>query len=217
MAYSADSFVADEQPTTAKWNKLWSNDASFNDGSGIGDDTIDSRHYVAGSIDPEHLADNVYGWEELADVTPSAGSIDTGTFTAKKNLILFIKVVSSGGTVSHRIRFNADTGSNYASKYSVDLGAYTNSASDSSIIFGTTIADSGGFGVMNIANETAIEKNCTYFGTTNSSTGAANTPTSVITEGKWANTSAQITRIQFFNTGTGTYGTGTRLIVLGHD
>ena len=35
MAYSADSFVADEQPTTAKWNKLWNNDASFNDGSGI--------------------------------------------------------------------------------------------------------------------------------------------------------------------------------------
>lgn len=35
MAYSADSFVADEQPTTAKWNKLWNNDASFNDGSGL--------------------------------------------------------------------------------------------------------------------------------------------------------------------------------------
>lgn len=35
MAYSADTFVADEQPTTAKWNKLWSNDASFNDGSGL--------------------------------------------------------------------------------------------------------------------------------------------------------------------------------------
>ena len=35
MAYSADTFVADEQPTTAKWNKLWTNDASFNDGTGI--------------------------------------------------------------------------------------------------------------------------------------------------------------------------------------
>jgi hypothetical protein len=35
MAYSADSFVADEQPTTAKWNKLWNNDASFNDGTGF--------------------------------------------------------------------------------------------------------------------------------------------------------------------------------------
>jgi len=36
MGYSADSFTAGEQPTTAKWNKLWSNDSSFNDGTGIG-------------------------------------------------------------------------------------------------------------------------------------------------------------------------------------
>lgn len=35
MAYSADSFVADEQPTTTKWNKLWSNDAALRDGSGV--------------------------------------------------------------------------------------------------------------------------------------------------------------------------------------
>lgn len=44
MAYSADSFVADEQPTTAKWNKLWSNDASFNDGSGFANGAIGSVH-----------------------------------------------------------------------------------------------------------------------------------------------------------------------------
>lgn len=42
MAYSADSFVADEQPTTAKWNKLWTNDASFNDGTGIATGAITS-------------------------------------------------------------------------------------------------------------------------------------------------------------------------------
>lgn len=35
MGYSADTFVADEVPTTSKMNKLWSNDASFNDGSGL--------------------------------------------------------------------------------------------------------------------------------------------------------------------------------------
>lgn len=56
MAYSADSFVADEQPTTAKWNKLWSNDASFNDGSGIADSAIINRHYADASIDPVHHA-----------------------------------------------------------------------------------------------------------------------------------------------------------------
>ncbi len=50
MAYSADSFVADEQPTTAKWNKLWSNDASFNDGTGIADGVIAARHMAAGAV-----------------------------------------------------------------------------------------------------------------------------------------------------------------------
>lgn len=42
MAYSADTFVADEQPTTAKWNKLWTNDAAFNDGTGIATGAITS-------------------------------------------------------------------------------------------------------------------------------------------------------------------------------
>lgn len=44
MAYSADTFVADEQPTTAKWNKLWSNDAAFNDGSGFANGALGSVH-----------------------------------------------------------------------------------------------------------------------------------------------------------------------------
>lgn len=35
MGYLAQTFVAGEQPTTAKWNIIWSNDASFNDGTGI--------------------------------------------------------------------------------------------------------------------------------------------------------------------------------------
>lgn len=35
MAYSADTFTSLEQPTLAKWNKLWANDAAFNDGTGL--------------------------------------------------------------------------------------------------------------------------------------------------------------------------------------
>lgn len=35
MAYTAWSVVANEQPSTSKWNLLGSNDASFNNGSGI--------------------------------------------------------------------------------------------------------------------------------------------------------------------------------------
>ena len=58
MAYSADTFVADEQPTTAKWNKLWSNDASFNDGTGIADNAIIARHL---SNDIVGAAEMIYG------------------------------------------------------------------------------------------------------------------------------------------------------------
>lgn len=50
MGYTAQTFVADEQPTTAKWNLLWANDASFNDGTGIANDAILSSHILAGEL-----------------------------------------------------------------------------------------------------------------------------------------------------------------------
>lgn len=35
MAYTSGSFVFGEQPSASKFNTLWTNDASFNDGTGI--------------------------------------------------------------------------------------------------------------------------------------------------------------------------------------
>jgi hypothetical protein len=40
MAYQTWSVVFGEQPSAAKWNILGTNDASFNDGTGIADDAI---------------------------------------------------------------------------------------------------------------------------------------------------------------------------------
>ena len=40
MAYSSWSVVFGEQPSASKWNILGTNDASFNDGTGIGNATI---------------------------------------------------------------------------------------------------------------------------------------------------------------------------------
>lgn len=73
MAYSADTFVADEQPTTAKWNKLWANDAAFNDGTGI----------AAGAITNSHLATGI-GSQKLANpykffAYPTSGSVSAST------------------------------------------------------------------------------------------------------------------------------------------
>lgn len=50
MPYSPDSFTALEVPTLAKMNKLWSNDASFNDGSGIGNLAITKAKLAANSL-----------------------------------------------------------------------------------------------------------------------------------------------------------------------
>lgn len=50
MAYSAWSVSGGEVPTTAKWNILGTNDASFNDGTGIGSRAITSTHIGVGPV-----------------------------------------------------------------------------------------------------------------------------------------------------------------------
>ncbi len=73
MSYTADTFVADEQPTTAKWNELWNNDAAFHDGTGI----------QAGAILPNHLLAaastlNSWVWDAW---TPSWTALTIGNAT----------------------------------------------------------------------------------------------------------------------------------------
>jgi len=43
------------------------------------------------------------------------------------------------------------------------------------------------------------------------------TPTRLETAGKWTNTSSQITSVSLTNSGSGDYGIGSMMIVLGHD
>lgn len=95
MAYSADSFVADEQPTTAKWNKLWSNDAAFNDGTGIANNAITASH-ISGISKANLTTDyNPYkfgAWRNAAQNT-AAGSVvvvyDTELFDTNNNYDTF--------------------------------------------------------------------------------------------------------------------------------
>jgi hypothetical protein len=50
MAYTTWSVVFGEQPSAAKWNLLGSNDASFNDGTGINTDAIHSSQLFKGLL-----------------------------------------------------------------------------------------------------------------------------------------------------------------------
>lgn len=120
MAYQSWSVVFGEQPSASKWNILGTNDASFNDGTGIGDDTIDSRHYVTNSIDGEHLATNTV---RLGSSTTLGGTSTSTSFATATNgsiavtvpaggrsvLILFYISVSENALLDWRVRKDATT------------------------------------------------------------------------------------------------------------
>lgn len=55
MAYASWSVVADEQPTTAKWNILGTNDAAFVDGSGMTLDRCEANRTTTQSINDSTL------------------------------------------------------------------------------------------------------------------------------------------------------------------
>lgn len=69
MAYQSWSVTFGEQPTAAKWNILGTNDASFNDGSGIGDDAItgvqlDAATIVFKTSTPVGSSDSTGSWAD---------------------------------------------------------------------------------------------------------------------------------------------------------
>lgn len=76
--YTAITFVANEQPTTAKWNLIGSNDASFNNGNGFEDGIIVNRHIGAGELRTSKLKNLVMfsAWRNAAlNITTSTAAI----------------------------------------------------------------------------------------------------------------------------------------------
>ena len=76
MAYASWSVVFGEQPSAAKWNILGTNDASFNDGTGIGNDVIGSSQLLAAlsNATPGTLADLTTTPTAAASLSITAGT-----------------------------------------------------------------------------------------------------------------------------------------------
>lgn len=99
MAYTAWSVIYGETPSAAKWNLLGTNDASFNDGTGILDDAIIARHVSDGIIKNVHL-DTTEGepggiWK---DWTPTLTNLSGGAIT-------YAKYTQIGKTVLFRFKY----------------------------------------------------------------------------------------------------------------
>lgn len=116
--YTVITFVANEQPTTAKWNLIGSNDASFNNGNGFEDDIIINRHIADLAVEGDnidftdivkHFTDirgqityaNVANFNNYYDMTGASYSI-----TPSRNVmfIAFIQARYGNGTDNRGLR-----------------------------------------------------------------------------------------------------------------
>jgi hypothetical protein len=163
---------------------------------------VSANNYASGAelvvlgYDPDDTHTTNF-WEELATATiSSAGELDTGSFTAKKYLWIQYSCNSTDGGFG--FRFNSDTGTNYARRFS------QNGASDQTELSYNMMRMiwSGAntyYGNMFIINNSANEKLVINHQAGITATGAGTSPYRWETAGKWANTSSQITSVQFLD------------------
>jgi len=173
---------------------------------------INPYRYVAGG--------DVGGWiEDQRTTLGSAGaSIDVTSINDKRYYQTLAFMPVSGSNVQPRLRFNADSGNNYASRISEDGGSDGTSTSTSAIIAPNGIFTGNmGFESFYTSNLSSKEKLVQRWHVSNRpSTGAGTAPTRKEQVGKWANTADAIDQMEM-NSVSNTFASGAEMVVLEWD
>jgi len=163
-------------------------------------------------------------WELLCTTTLGSASNDMscGAFTARKNLYVSVelRITSSGTAYTPVIRFNSDSGNNYAYRYSANGGADTTATSTSGLQTGlASNANGANQFTCTINNNTAGDRKSIYcFGVNGLDSTVATLPGRSEMAGKWGDTSNQITTISIIRSaGTTQLNTGSTMTVWGYD
>lgn len=119
--YTANTFVANEQPSTAKWNQLWGNDASFNNGNGFNDNILITRHFATSGLQlPDKTLNpykfRVYKGSTFASANNSQAVVlfDTKTYDTGSNVDVSTNKGRFTAPVAGFYYFNARIGSSGA-------------------------------------------------------------------------------------------------------
>ena len=156
-------------------------------------------------------------WQRLGSVTlgSSADTMDL-TITAKKYLKVLIHTLKDGTVDNTSFRFGTGSGVDTGNNYTWNRGKDGSNHSQANynylrIPFGN-YASYSETTIINVANKAKI---CHIECCSVENTGANNAPTWVETSGVWHNTSAQITEVKCWQSGGGSFATGTTMTILG--
>lgn len=160
-------------------------------------------------------------YQELGRTSGSGtDSITVSSFSAKPYLMILCHLIPTGGTISGGdLRFNSDSGSNYARRYSTN-GDSDVTAVNEAVLSGIGTTSQDQWICWFISNTTSDEKLVQSFGSGGiyqSGSGASNAPNRREVAGKWTNTSDQITTVEVRNNGSGNFDSGSEVVVLGCD
>lgn len=162
------------------------------------------------------LYSNGVWWQELGrHLLGASATTLTASFTAKKYLHVLVFGIATGGNIASTIRFNNDSGSNYALRLG-DNAAPASTFTSQSGITADPANNLNQLVVMDIINMSAQEKLVQFSTNMQGAAGAGNVTSTRQGFPKWANTSAPITRIDSI-TSSNNYAAGSELIILGHD
>ena len=149
--------------------------------------------------------------------TASAGDSFDVTVSSNETNMLLRHITSSGNTVIYN-RFNSDSGSNYAYRWSENGVTDGTGISQSSVIYDTGGDAGDKFDVGYICNISSEEKLVIGFQINEDISGAGNAPVRGEAVWKWSNTSDSVTSVNTLNTAqSGDYETGSNISVLGSD
>jgi hypothetical protein len=156
-------------------------------------------------------------WEEIARTTlESVGDTITVDNIPEREYLKIIVNTPNSGQISQTLRFNNDSGSNYASSLATAGGATSASVNQTSVVV-TGVATYPMHFELEIFNPQSREKVGYLRRFHQNTAGAGNAPTQMEGVLKWVNTSAKINRVDVINAGTGDFAIGAEVIILGHD
>jgi hypothetical protein len=193
-------------------NDIVENVESLAGGTGFNDDAVPAQAINFGGSGAG------IWWEEIGrtTLTVAGDTVTVNDLPARKYLQIHISLLPSGA-ITGSMRFNNDSGSNYAFNSLTNGGAGAGSTSQTFLSVDVDAATTSKYAVVDCVNIQSSPKLTFCEVNSEAASGAGTAPNHRAVIGKWQNTSAQITRVDVLNTAGGDFAIGTQVVVLGHD